>query len=174
MGHWTVLTPLPGLHFHLATTQSGVCALSFVESTQEFLLQQARATRELDWVRDGGPLIETAVLQLNEYFTRERRRFEVPLDLRGTPFQEKVWRALLDIPYGETRTYAQIAAGIGSPSAVRAVGAANGANPVAIIVPCHRVVATGGGLGGYGGGLEMKKRLLSLESGAADNLFERS
>ena len=172
VGHWTVLTPFPGLFLHLAATERGVCALSFVESTNEFLLQQARTTGDQDWERDASPLIDLARLQLNEYFAGKRSRFEVPLDLRGTPFQEKVWRALLDIPYGETRTYAQIAAQIGSPSAVRAVGAANGANPVAIIVPCHRVVATGGGLGGYGGGLEIKKRLLALESGAGDSLFD--
>jgi O-6-methylguanine DNA methyltransferase len=104
-----------------------------------------------------------AVTQLGEYLEGKRRRFELPLDLRGTPFQRAVWEELLRIPYGETRSYAEVARALGRPQAVRAVGAANGANPVAIVVPCHRVVATGGKLGGYGGGLPLKKRLLVLE-----------
>jgi O-6-methylguanine DNA methyltransferase len=89
--------------------------------------------------------------------------FALPLDLRGTDFQRRVWDALLAIPYGETRSYAEIARGIREPAAVRAVGAANGANPCSIVVPCHRVVATGGKLGGYGGGLPLKRKLLALE-----------
>jgi O-6-methylguanine DNA methyltransferase len=109
----------------------------------------------------------TAVAQLGEYLEGKRRRFELALDLRGTPFQRAVWEALLRIPYGATRTYAELAAAIGRPAAVRAVGAANGANPVPLVVPCHRVVATGGRLGGYGGGLPLKARLLALEGSAA-------
>ncbi len=89
--------------------------------------------------------------------------FELPLDLRGTPFQRAVWEALQEIPYGETRSYAEIARRVGQPNAVRAVGAANGANPVALIVPCHRVIASGGKLGGYGGGLALKGKLLAME-----------
>ena len=103
--------------------------------------------------------------KLAEYFAGERKKFTVPLDLRGTPFQRKVWEALRTIPYGETRSYADIARQIRHPHAFRAVGMANHWNPVAIIVPCHRVVATGGALGGYGGGLRMKKFLLQLEQG---------
>ena len=110
-------------------------------------------------------LLAEAARQLDEYFSGQRRQFDLPLDLQGTEFQQRVWRAVSGIPYGQTRTYAQIAAGVGSPRAVRAVGAANGANPVAILVPCHRVVGSGGGLGGYGGGLELKRRLLDLEAG---------
>jgi methylated-DNA-[protein]-cysteine S-methyltransferase len=87
----------------------------------------------------------------------------LPLDLRGTEFQRRVWDALLAIPFGKTRTYAEVARAIAEPAAVRAVGAANGANPCAIVVPCHRVVASGGKLGGYGGGLPLKRRLLALE-----------
>ena len=87
----------------------------------------------------------------------------IPLDLRGTSFQEAVWKALLDIPRGETRTYAEIAGAVGKPAAVRAVGSAIGRNPVSVLVPCHRVVRTGGGLGGYGGGLWRKEYLLDLE-----------
>lgn len=104
--------------------------------------------------------------ELAEYFAGRRKRFTAPLDLRGTRFQRKVWEALLRIPYGETRSYAEIARQIGRPRAFRAVGMANHWNPVAIVVPCHRVVATGGGLGGYGGGLRMKEFLLALEQGA--------
>ena len=105
--------------------------------------------------------------QLQEYFAGERREFDCLLDLRGTDFQLRCWRALLKIPYGETRTYAEQARVVGQPQAFRAVGMANGDNPIAIVVPCHRVINTGGKLGGYGGGLDLKRRLLDLESGQA-------
>ena len=101
--------------------------------------------------------------QLLEYLEGARTRFELPLDLRGTPFQLRVWEALLEIPYGETRSYREIARAVRKPDAVRAVGSANGANPVALVVPCHRVIQSGGRLGGYGGGLELKARLLAME-----------
>jgi O-6-methylguanine DNA methyltransferase len=104
-----------------------------------------------------------AIAQVLEYLEGKRRAFELRLDLRGTPFQRAVWEALLAIPYGETRTYGDVARAIGRPGAVRAVGAANGANPVPLVVPCHRVVAAGGRLGGFGGGLPLKARLLALE-----------
>ncbi len=104
-----------------------------------------------------------AAKQIVEYLKGERTDFDLPLDLRGTPFQQQVWAALLGIPYGETRSYREIARSIRKPRAVRAVGAANGANPVSLVVPCHRVVASGGKLGGYGGGLELKQRLLAME-----------
>jgi O-6-methylguanine DNA methyltransferase len=100
---------------------------------------------------------------LQAYFAGRLREFRIPLDLRGTDFQMRVWRQLQTIPYGETRSYLQIAAAIGLPKAVRAAGAANGANPVPIIVPCHRVIGASGKLVGYGGGLPLKKRLLELE-----------
>ena len=101
--------------------------------------------------------------ELNEYFSGERQEFAIPLDLRGTPFQLACWQALLAIPYGETRTYADIARTIGHPQAFRAVGMSNNRNPVAIVVPCHRVIASGGSLCGYGGGLDVKRKLLDLE-----------
>jgi O-6-methylguanine DNA methyltransferase len=101
--------------------------------------------------------------QLEEYFAGKRRDFELPLDLRGTDFQKSCWRELLRIPYGETRSYGQIARAVGSPKSFRAVGQANHYNPVAIIVPCHRVLAAGCYLGGYGGGLPTKAFLLRLE-----------
>ena len=101
--------------------------------------------------------------ELRAYFAGSLREFSVPLDMEGTEFQLHVWQQLTKIPYGETRSYAQVAHAVGRPSAVRAVGAANGSNPVAIIVPCHRVIGSNGKLTGYGGGLPMKKRLLELE-----------
>jgi methylated-DNA-[protein]-cysteine S-methyltransferase len=103
------------------------------------------------------------VCELNEYFAGERRDFTFRLDLRGTDFQVKCWRALLDIPYGETRSYAAIARAVGQPKGFRAVGLANNRNPIAIVVPCHRVIASDGTLCGYGGGLEVKRKLLELE-----------
>jgi methylated-DNA-[protein]-cysteine S-methyltransferase len=101
--------------------------------------------------------------QLDEYFAGERRKFTIPLDLRGTEFQKRCWQELLRIPFGETRSYAEIARAVGSPNAYRAVGQANHYNPIAIVVPCHRVLAAGTALGGYGGGLPTKAFLLRLE-----------
>jgi len=108
--------------------------------------------------------------ELEEYFAGRRRAFTFPLDLRGTDFQLACWRALLAIPYGETRTYADIARAIGKPRAFRAVGMANNRNPVAIVVPCHRVIASDGTLCGYGGGLDIKRKLLELEGAAGGTL----
>jgi methylated-DNA-[protein]-cysteine S-methyltransferase len=102
---------------------------------------------------------------LAEYFAGTRNRFDLELDFTGTEFQKKVWQALLTIPFGETRSYSQIAEQIGSPSAVRAVGAANGRNPISIIAPCHRVIGASGKLTGFAGGLEAKELLLTLEGG---------
>ena len=101
--------------------------------------------------------------QLDEYFAGKREEFTVPLDIRGTDFQKRCWTQLLKIPYGQTRSYRQIAEAVGNRNAVRAVGLANGQNPIAIIVPCHRVIASDGTLCGYGGGLELKEELLRLE-----------
>jgi methylated-DNA-[protein]-cysteine S-methyltransferase len=112
---------------------------------------------------DDHPVLVETERQLNEYFAGARQAFTVKLDVAGTAFQRKVWRALLTIPFGETRSYGQIAAQIGSPAAVRAVGAANGRNPVSIIAPCHRVVGSTGKLTGFAGGLEVKAHLLALE-----------
>lgn len=101
--------------------------------------------------------------ELTEYFAGERKRFDVAIEPQGTPFQRQVWAALVEIPYGETRSYREVAEAIGNPKAVRAVGAANGANPLPIIVPCHRVIGSDGGLTGFGGGLDTKRYLLDLE-----------
>ncbi|MNG72625.1 Methylated-DNA--protein-cysteine methyltransferase [compost metagenome] len=107
-------------------------------------------------------LVETA-RQLNEYFAGTRRHFELAIDFAGTDFQRQVWAALLTIPFGETRSYGEIARQIGNPSAVRAVGAANGRNPISIIAPCHRVIGASGSLTGFAGGLQAKQYLLALE-----------
>jgi methylated-DNA-[protein]-cysteine S-methyltransferase len=109
------------------------------------------------------PLLDEAERQLRAYFEGRIREFDLPLKAAGTVFQESVWRMVGAIGYGRTRTYMDLAKELGSPGAVRAVGAANGANPLPVVVPCHRVVATGGGMGGYGGGVELKRRLLALE-----------
>ena len=102
--------------------------------------------------------------QLEEYFAGERREFDLALNPVGTEFQRRVWRALCDIPFGETRSYLQQARAIGQPSAIRAVGAANGRNPIPIVIPCHRVIGSDGSLVGFGGGLEIKSALLALET----------
>ncbi|MFB7605142.1 methylated-DNA--[protein]-cysteine S-methyltransferase [Streptomyces gardneri] len=106
-----------------------------------------------------------AIHQLDAYFAGELTEFDLPLHLVGTPFQLRVWEELCRIPYGETRTYGELAEALGNPTASRAVGLANGKNPVSIVVPCHRVVGAGGSLTGYGGGLDRKQRLLALEAG---------
>ena len=108
--------------------------------------------------------------QLEEYFAGRRREFTFPLDLRGTEFQRACWQALLKIPYGETRTYADIARMVGRPRGFRAVGMANNRNPIAIVVPCHRVIASDGTLCGYGGGLDIKRKLLQLEGALSQTL----
>ena len=112
-----------------------------------------------------GDVLLLAKGQLEEYFAGTRREFSVPLDMEGTDFQKKVWRALMDIPYGEVRSYSDIAEKVGSPKAARAVGMANHVNPIPIIVPCHRVIGKNGKHVGYAGGLDMKAWLLEMETG---------
>lgn len=110
------------------------------------------------------PLLRQAVEQLRAYFAGELRDFDLALDIQGTPFQKRVWAELRNIPYGETRSYSDVANAIGAPKAVRATGAANGRNPIPIVVPCHRVIGADGSLTGYGGGLPLKRFLLDLEA----------
>ncbi|KRP60955.1 methylated-DNA--[protein]-cysteine S-methyltransferase [Pseudomonas trivialis] len=119
--------------------------------------------------RDNPVLLETQ-RQLHEYFAGTRSHFELELDFAGTVFQKQVWQALLTIPFGETRSYSQIAKQIGNPAAVRAVGAANGRNPISIIAPCHRVIGASGTLTGFAGGLEAKQYLLTLENRCQTNM----
>jgi methylated-DNA-[protein]-cysteine S-methyltransferase len=152
MLEWTQVLFVDDLTLRLVASDSGIRAIEFTPA------------KPVDGHRqDANPLLREAASQMHAYFAGDLRRFEIPLDIHGTDFQKSVWRELEKIPYGETRSYAQIAAAIGAPQAMRAVGAANGANPVAIVVPCHRVIGSGGRLTGYGGGLPLKKRLLELE-----------
>lgn len=116
-----------------------------------------------DWIQDEAPFREV-MRQLQAYFAGKLKEFDVPLTLEGTEFQNRVWTSLLTIPYGETISYMQLAQRIGNPKAVRAVGLANGSNPIPIIIPCHRVIGSDGSLTGFGGGLPTKQKLLALES----------
>ncbi|MEE8134780.1 MAG: methylated-DNA--[protein]-cysteine S-methyltransferase [Gemmatimonadales bacterium] len=123
---------------------------------------------DLHGTADRGPdtsFEQQVALEITEYFDGRRRTFDFPIDLHGSPFETEVWTALQNIPYGSTVTYGELAAGLGRPGAARAVGSANGRNPIPIVVPCHRVIAAGGKLGGYGGGLTLKRQLLDLEAG---------
>ncbi len=122
-----------------------------------------RATLPPDSKEDEAPFAEV-IHQLQAYFRGELRKFDLPLSMEGTEFQRRVWNALREIPYGETISYLQLAQRIGNPRAVRAVGLANGSNPIPIIVPCHRVIGSDGSLTGFGGGISTKKKLLELES----------
>ncbi|GAB3021795.1 methylated-DNA--[protein]-cysteine S-methyltransferase [Mycobacterium bourgelatii] len=126
------------------------------------MVDQTYEPSRTGWTEDDGAFGD-AVAQLEAYFAGELTDFDLELDLRGTEFQLRVWKALLTIPYGETRSYGEIAEQIGAPGAARAVGLANGHNPIAIIVPCHRVIGASGKLTGYGGGLDRKQTLLGLE-----------
>jgi methylated-DNA-[protein]-cysteine S-methyltransferase len=146
----------------LAAEDNGLAAIYFDGH------RHADLSRKQGWTRhDGDPLLRRACDQLDEYFAGTRRTFDLPLAPEGTAFQRNVWLGLCRIPYGQTSSYGQLAADIGNKAAVRAVGAANGRNPLSIVVPCHRVIGGSGDLVGYAGGLERKRFLLSLESGAA-------
>jgi methylated-DNA-[protein]-cysteine S-methyltransferase len=140
----------------LVGNERGLCQLSFVEGR--------RKTRPNPEWKEDRRSFAAAIKQLREYFAGKREQFDLPLVLDGTPFQLSVWRNLQKIPYGETVSYLDIAKKIGNPQAVRAVGLANGSNPIAIIVPCHRVIGSDGSLTGFGGGLPTKQKLLALES----------
>ncbi len=161
MLRWTSVTLGHGWTLHLAATSHGICRIGFGRA-QIRLPRRQEARHD-----DGDPLLQEAVRQLAEYLGGKRRRFDLPLDLDGTPFQLRVWRRLLAIPYGATCSYGELARAVGRPGAARAVGQACGANPVAIVVPCHRVIAAGGALGGYGAGGKLKRRLLDLEQSAS-------
>jgi methylated-DNA-[protein]-cysteine S-methyltransferase len=140
----------------LAGDDDALSLVSFPEGSM-------RRDPEPDWIYNEKPFV-AARRQLTEYFAGERREFDLPLKLRGTEFQLSVLEALQQIPYGETTSYAEIAERVGRPKAVRAVGAANGRNPIPIIVPCHRVIGSHGELTGFGGGLDTKEALLRLEA----------
>ena len=143
---------------HIAADDSSLLAVSYGSNHWE---QYCRQRGEI--VHEGNDITRATTQQLQEYQEGKRRNFELPITFEGTDFQKRAWQGLLTIPYGETRSYSEQAALIGSPKAVRAVGSANGKNPIAIIVPCHRVISKSGNIGGYAGGVEVKKYLLRLE-----------
>lgn len=140
--------------------------LAVAEGPELVALRFADRAGEPDGERADGAFGETEQ-QLREYFAGQRRRFELPLAPRGSEFQLRVWKALEQIPYGRTRTYGELAAELGCPAAAQAVGAANGRNPLAVVVPCHRVIGSDGALTGYAGGLERKRQLLDLEAASS-------
>ena len=135
----------------------------------EFQSPRHPMPRGSDWREGDNDALMQARVQLKEYFGGHRRSFDLPLSPRGTTFQLSVWHALTEIPYGQTRSYGQQAARIGQPQSVRAVGAANGRNPLPIVIPCHRVIGANGSLTGFGGGLPVKQFLLRLEGAWADD-----
>ncbi len=141
----------------LAGDGDNLCLLGFPSGKMQ-------RRHEAEWLKDRAPFIE-ACSQLDAYFAGELKEFDLALMPQGTVFQESVWSALTEIPYGETWSYGQLATNIGKPKASRAVGAANGVNPIPVIIPCHRVIGSSGKLTGFGGGIETKQFLLELESG---------
>ena len=144
------------------TYETGLGSVTFIE--EDGALLAISMQRSLDGVEKETSLTKEAYAQLSEYLNGKRKTFDLPFKMRGTQFQLQVWNALLDIPYGETRSYKQIAEAIGNPKAVRAVGMANNRNPLLIIVPCHRIIGKNGSLVGYGEGLDKKEFLLRLEN----------
>lgn len=162
----TVESPVGRLF--MAASQRGLVALEFDrrlpgQQTIRPNPRDLRGERKSVQFEQSEPAMRPYVDELLQYFSGQRRQFDFPLDLRGTDFQIDCWRALLAIPYGETRSYGEIARAVGRPKGFRAVGMANNRNPAAIVVPCHRVIASDGTLCGYGGGLETKRNLLELE-----------
>lgn len=145
-------------------SERGLCLLEFVgQKGVERELAQVEQARSCQTQAGDSPILAQTRAELAEYFAGTRCRFDLPLDLVGTDFQKTAWQALLAIPYGQTRSYAEQACTIGKPTATRAVAAANGANKISIVVPCHRVIGSDGSLTGFGGGLARKQALLSLE-----------
>jgi len=153
------------LRYRIVDSPVGPLTLAGAESALMHLrmVDQTHEPDRSSWLAADDDAFPEAVEQLAAYFAGELTEFDVELELVGTEFQRKVWKTLRTIPYGETRSYGEIAEQIGSPGASRAVGLANGRNPIGIIVPCHRVIGSTGGLTGYGGGIERKRTLLALE-----------
>lgn len=145
-------------------TANGCCLLEFQDRGDlAKIKRRMQKLHKLAMIRGTNTSLDQLKIELDQYFQGLLQTFTIPLDLKGTPFQRAVWRQLLNIPYGETRSYGEIARAVGKPLARRAVGRANGQNPLAILVPCHRVIRSDGKLGGYGGGLWRKEYLLALE-----------
>jgi len=172
--HSTMFTSPVGPLF-LAASDHGLVALEFDarlpgQQTIRPNPRDLRAETKGLHFEESAAAMQPYVRELEQYFAGQRRQFTFPLDLRGTDFQRACWHALLAIPYGETRSYGDIARAVGRPQGFRAVGMANNRNPVAIVVPCHRVIASDGTLCGYGGGLDVKRKLLQLEGALSGTL----
>lgn len=146
--------------YQYETAIGAVVIVAKEDAITEILFSGKKA---IDCLWEETPLLKQGAKQLQEYFDGQRKVFDLPIEPEGTAFQRSVWNALVTIPYGETRTYGQIAAQIGNPKASRAIGQANHNNPIPILIPCHRVIGADGSLTGYGGGLDIKKQLLELE-----------
>ena len=161
---WATIKSRIGV-IRVAATPRGVCKIALGrETAQDFFGWLERHVGRVPRRPERSGLVALALDQIAEYLAGRRREFDLPLDVRGTDFQRRAWAAVAAIPYGQTRTYSQVAQAIGRPAAVRAVGAANGANPLPLVVPCHRVLGSDGSLTGYGGGLDVKRKLLDMES----------
>jgi methylated-DNA-[protein]-cysteine S-methyltransferase len=166
--HVYSIMPSPVGRLKLVASDKGLAAILWQNDDPK------RVRLEIAGKDDAHPVLVETRRQLGEYFAGKRTAFNVKLDFSGTDFQKKVWRALLAIPFGQTRSYGQIAKAVGKPAAMRAVGAANGRNPISIIAPCHRVIGANGKLTGFAGGLKAKAQLLTLEGGAARRLTSSS
>lgn len=151
------------IQFTLAATDEGLCFTGALNKDESELMEWAGKYFKGSEVKEDAEKVALYVQAFHEYFNGKRLHFDLPIYYRGTAFQESIWRVLQDIPYGETCSYSDIAQRIGNPKAVRAVGGAIGANPVMIVVPCHRVIGKNGSLTGFRGGLELKRLLLAIE-----------
>lgn len=157
----SIATPL-GL-LYLAGSKEGLCRVDFTVKSEKSFLESLQSEFKATPIKSSQPF-KKITKQLQEYFSKTRKKFDIPLDLSsGTEFQQRVWKTLLTIPYGKTESYKSVAQKINKPKATRAVGNANGKNPIPIIIPCHRVISSDGGLGGYSAGIHNKKKLLKLE-----------
>jgi methylated-DNA-[protein]-cysteine S-methyltransferase len=165
---YTASAKIGGIHFKVFTSKKGLRKIAL--NDRYAVINKADVTK----LNPDDPYMHNIFNELKEYFSRERKKFSVPLDIRGTDFQKKVWKELQKIPFGKTVSYKFIAEKIGNLKAIRAVGRANGTNPVPVVIPCHRVIESNGKIGGYSCGIEIKEKLLELEGSLSLELFENS
>jgi O-6-methylguanine DNA methyltransferase len=160
--HYAKMKTPFGIHLWLAQSGRGVCWIEFGNSEKEFLKQLSRHWPKMSFVENSAAL-QKPITELSEYFAGRRKKFSFKLAPEGTAFQQKVWQAVSEVPFGQVTTYQNIARKIHKTPAVRAVGHANGRNPLPVVIPCHRVIGSNGDLCGYGGGIDLKVKLLALE-----------
>jgi len=154
---------IENIHFTVVTTETGIRNIIFNPDDKNL--------SEINNVNPNDPRLHGVYFQLQEYFNTERKEFNLPLEMEGTDFQKRVWNELLKIPFGQTISYQTLAIRLGDEKLIRAVGTANGSNPLPIVVPCHRVIGANGSMVGYGGGIELKEKLLTLEGSRTMELF---